>query len=73
MSVDSVGVTLKDYGLAGSTWGINREYVCICGICVYVIYRECIGKYNKTFQLVFQWELYKAPLKGHSSEGFNKG
>ena len=33
VSVDSVGVTLKGHGPAGSTWGINREYVCICGIC----------------------------------------
>ena len=40
VSVDSVGVTLKGHGPAGNTWGINREYVCICGIYVY-------GRYNK--------------------------
>ena len=29
--------------------------------------------YKKTWQLLNQQELYKAPVKGHRSEGFNKG
>ena len=44
-----LGVALKGHGPVENTWGIDREYVCICGIYMYM--EDIIRKYGKIMRI----------------------